>query len=320
MPERPTAERQLATILALIPEAARDPDGVPLGQLAERVDLTPREVLALLTEVYTRAYYTPASVHDPIQILIEEDHVSVWTTGDFKRPVRLSPRESLALGLGLRVLAAESGEEEAEALSRLAASLEGRLLDGAGTTGAANFEILPGLPPAGMVQQVIAEGARERRRCRISYLKSGAAVPTGREIDPYVLLVANGHWYAVARCGRSGEIRVFRLDRMLSADLLEGTFDVPADFDPSHFVSDGRVYRADDFQEVSVRYSPHVARWVAEHGAVEPMQDGSVQVRYSVADTTWVVRHVLEHGADAEVVAPEEVRRQVLEALRRVVG
>jgi proteasome accessory factor C len=320
MPERPTAEQHLATALEIIPRAALKPDGVPLDELARELGILKEDVIARLTEVGDRSFYLEAGAADDIQIYIESDQVSVWTKGQFRRPVRLSPRESLALSLGLRTLAAMADDSRREGLVALASRLERSLLDTRGGAAAAHFEVHPGALPAGGAHQVLLDAARDRRRCRISYLKPTADRPEDRQVDPYVVLVAGGHWYLLARCGRSDEVRIFRLDRVLHAEALDDPFPAPSDFDPRAFISEGRVFRADQFQEVTVRYSQRIARWVAERGPVDPMDDGSVLVRYSVADATWIVRHVLEHGPDAEVLAPEPVREQVAAALEAVLG
>jgi predicted DNA-binding transcriptional regulator YafY len=319
MADRITADRQLARILALLPRASRN-GGVPLADLAREMGVEEIEILRDLAEVYTRAYYLPAATTDDIQILIEGDLVSVWSTGEFRRPVRLSPRESLALGLGLRVLATGAEGSRAEDLTRLAARLEGRLIDGRGHAEMHGFELDSAALPAGGIHEVISEAARNFRRCRMSYLKWGAAEPETREVDPYVLVSAEGRWYAIGHCHARSATRAFRLDRVLSAIMLEESYDVPAEFDPAEHLSDGRVYRADDFQEVTVRYSAGIARWMSEQGPVELLDDGSVLVRYSVADTRWLVRHALEHGPDAEVVAPPEIRSEVTRAIRKVLS
>src|SRR5690606_40411144 len=59
-----------------------------------------------------------------------------------------------------------------------------------------------------------------------------------------------------------------------------------------------------DDVEVAVRYSPRIARWVEERAPCERREDGSVVVRHRVADPRWVVRHVLQYGAEAEVLEP----------------
>jgi predicted DNA-binding transcriptional regulator YafY len=67
---------------------------------------------------------------------------------------------------------------------------------------------------------------------------------------------------------------------------------------------------------MTVRYSPRVARWVAEREGLELAADGSLTMEHPVADEAWAVRHVLQYGPDAEVLVPETMRHLILERLR----
>ena len=320
MAERDTADAQLQRLLTLLPRAVRAA-GVPLAELAQELEVSQEQLLADLQAIYTRAYYHPAGSGDDVQVLIDSKEVQVFTTGEFRRPPRLTPRESLALGLGIRMLAAEATEARRPALLQLAERVE------AGAIGAEPMPLLeriavnPGDDSPEGIRGRLVEAARERRRCEIDYLKRGAPEPEQRSVDPYVLLAASGTWYLVAYCHRSEDVRVFRADRVVSVAVTEERFAVPEGFDPEAYMRDGRVYRAGDAVEeveARVRYSPRIARWVEERGPVEQQEDGSVVVRYRVADPGWLVRHVLEHGADAEVLEPADVREAVAETAARM--
>ncbi|HET7322331.1 MAG TPA: hypothetical protein VFI96_07555, partial [Longimicrobiaceae bacterium] len=126
MAERLTAESQLSRVLELLPRAARS-GGVSLSELARETGASEAEVLRELQEVFAREFYHPAGSGDEVQILIERDQVKVWTTGEFRRPPRLSPKEALALGLGLRILAAEQPEPARPGMLALAERLEAGL-------------------------------------------------------------------------------------------------------------------------------------------------------------------------------------------------
>jgi proteasome accessory factor BC len=316
MAERPTAADRLSRILEILPRAARE-GGAPLDELAQTLDTDESSLLADLEEVYTRAYYHPAGCGEDVQILIESDHVSLWTAGEFRRPLRLTAREALALGLGLRVLASNSTPSGRARLVALAERLETELASTPPDDLLTKIEVRVGGESADGLRALAADAARQRRRCRIEYLKPRATEPDEREVDPFVILLADARWYLVGHCHNSGEVRVFRLDRVLSLTPLETTFTIPEDFDPDAFVTAGRVYRSEDDVEVEVRYSPRIARWIEEHGPVIRLDDGSVLVRYRVADPAWIVSHVLAHGPDAELVSPPDLRARLLEALRR---
>lgn len=319
MAERATAEAQLERILYILPAASGD-EGRPLRELAAELGTTPEQVVADVTAVLAREYYHPAGSVVDLGILVDEERVWVRTGRKFDRPVRLTPREALALGLGVRVLAAEARPERRPGLLELAARLEAELAAAPVEAPAPSFALDPGDGAGDGLRAFLQESVAARRPVAIEYLKPGGAAPETRLIQPYVLVAAGGAWYVLGWCTAREDVRAFRLDRILSARESGGTYEVPADFDPAAYIAGGRVYRADEDVEVAVRYSPRIARWIVEQGPAEPLDDGGVLVRYRVADPEWLVRHVLQHGADAEVVGPAEVRRMVAEAAERVVG
>jgi predicted DNA-binding transcriptional regulator YafY len=79
----------------------------------------------------------------------------------------------------------------------------------------------------------------------------------------------------------------------------------------------GRVFQHDDDRTptLRIRYSPRVARWIAEREGVPCDADGGLEVAYPLADDGWAVRHVLQYGPDAVIVAPDAVRARVLALL-----
>jgi predicted DNA-binding transcriptional regulator YafY len=122
-----------------------------------------------------------------------------------------------------------------------------------------------------------------------------------------------GAWYTVAHCTLEEAIRIFRTDRILAADLADGAFTVPDDFDPERYIDRGRVFHAAEEREVRIRYSSRIARWIRERAEwraepIEDHEDGSVIVRHRVADPHWAVSHSLQYGADAEILEPDEIR------------
>jgi proteasome accessory factor C len=320
-PGRDTAEARLERLLYLFPAAGGE--GRPLADLARTLDVAPGQLLQDLAEVTDRAYYQHAGSGDDLQILIDGERVRVWTTGEFRRPVRLGPLEALALGLGLRTLAAGDDGRRAD-LVALARRLEATAAACPADELLARFALDDDAAGHAAVRPVLERAATERRRCRISYLASGAAAPSDRVVHPYLLARAPGAWYLVAHCTERDDVRLFRLDRILAAEPDpaidpsagdDGSFPLPADFDASAWLVGGRAYRADREVTATVRYAASIARWIREKGPVEEQPDGAVVVRLPVADPAWLVRHVLQYAPDAEVLAPAELRREVAAAV-----
>lgn len=359
MRERATAADQLARILYLLPFVARN-QGVTLDELAAALGTTKAEVLRDIQEVTARQYYLKAGAGDDIQIEIEGERISVWTKGDFLRPPRLTQREALALGLGLRTLAAEAEPQRRDRLLALAEELEAALaapqFDRAtaerassaralasiarvtddhdspreedGRRGALDHE--PAAAPFGWspalgadpdILAVLADALRDRETCVIRYLKPGAPEPEQRRIHPYLLAHAEGRMYILGHDTGRGAMRVFRVDRVLGLEPGGERFQLPEALDSSRYITPGGAFfHAEEDIEVTVRYSPRIARWIAESAEHEPLDDGSVVVRHRVADTRWIVRHVLQHGTEALVLEPASIRALTAEAAARLAG
>jgi predicted DNA-binding transcriptional regulator YafY len=76
----------------------------------------------------------------------------------------------------------------------------------------------------------LAAAVGEQRRVRLRY-SSGWSRETKREVDPYGVMHREGYWYAVGHCHLRKGMRLFRLDRVLEAEMLEEAFARPAGLD-----------------------------------------------------------------------------------------
>jgi predicted DNA-binding transcriptional regulator YafY len=84
----------------------------------------------------------------------------------------------------------------------------------------------------------LAAAARDRHPVRITY--TAWAGRTGiRDLEPYGLVFHSGRWYVSGNDSASGEVRTFRLDRITATESIEGSFEVPAGFDPTGHVLAG---------------------------------------------------------------------------------
>lgn len=316
MSPREPADHRLERVLHILPEAARE-GGASIDDLAATLDVSPKRILRDLQEVTERDLYREPPLD--IRISIESRRISVWTTGELRRPVKLAPKEALALALGLRLLADGADEGRAARLRALAGRMDAALAAFPASEAGRAFGIDAGEPAASDALDRLREAAREGRRCALRYLKPGADAAEDRTLDPYAIVHAGGRWYAIGHCpeaekaGTFTTVRAFRLDRILELAPTGATFEPPEDFDVAPYVDgEGSVFRADETVEAAVRYSADIARWIEEAAEIDERDgDGGVVVRHEVADPEWLVRHVLYHGAAAEVVEPEWLRELV---------
>jgi proteasome accessory factor C len=229
----------------------------------------------------------------------QEDQVSVSSSGPFRRPVRLSPEEQLAVQMAL---ALDPGGTELA--TRLASLWSGEAA--AGSANAVRDE-----SPLELVRQAV----REHIVLEIDYAGEANREVRTRVIQPHQVAESGVRTYIVAWAGDVGAWRHFRLDRIVAARITETHFEPRTDFEPMKQPRD--AFRPGGATErVTVRFRPEAAPWVTEFYPDHQRQDdGSVLVHFEASSAEWLVRRVLEYGCDAEVVAPESYRNAVVRAV-----
>lgn len=312
------ASAELRRILLLIPQLAngeeRDAEEVA-RRVGTTVDVLQRDLFSLVTR-----FDVPAGWVDGVSVFFENDRVSA-RSNHFLRPMRLTVPELCALELGLAVLRTQRPPDECAALDRARDRLRaviGKLPADAipdGLYGASMGEI-------GNTEHLAAlrRALRDQRTLHLVYRRSGSETPGARAIHPYSLMQAKGMLYVLAYCEQSKEIRVFRMDRIESASVGDEAFERPSVIDVDGVLHQGKVLRHDGADTMRVRYSPHIARWIAEREGRQLAADGSLVIDHPLADEEWGVRHVLQYGADAEVLAPERMRTRIRERLASLAG
>ena len=317
-PARDTAEAQLGRLLWMIPAAARE-DGLPLAEAARRLGVEEDQIQADVHALTGRDFYHPAGAAEMLQIELT-DRLHIRTTGSFGRPPRLTRAEWVCVLLGLRMRAGDHEE--------LVERLEGGLAMAGGGDADPVPVTFPELEEAGRPDAVLATLRRaraDRRPCRFGYLKAGDDAPELRRLHCYALVHAEGAWYAAGHDPDADGHRNFRLDRILGieSDGEPRAYEIPEDFEPGELLEGARLFQppeSGEFDPVEIRYLPRVATWIREQWRGESDPDGSYRVRHRVGNPDWVVRHVLQYGADAEVIGPPEMRRVVADAAKRMAG
>ncbi len=293
--------------------AARD--GPTVEEVCTRFGCTEAELaddlqLLFLCGLYP---YTPDTL---IDVDIAEGRVWIRYAEYFSRPLRLTPAEGLALlAAGQAVLAtpgAESNGPLARGLRKLASVL--------GISAAEAVEVALAPAPA-EVMSALSEGAAAHRQVELDYYSFGRDQWSQRVVDPYAVFSAGGQWYVSAWCHMVDDERLFRLDRVRAARLLDTTF-VPPPTRP-----DFAVYRArPEDPRVTLELEP-AARWVLDQYPVEEVHEldgGRARVRLAVSEQAWLERLLLRLGPAARVVEgpgdPATAACRVLQRYRNVSG
>jgi predicted DNA-binding transcriptional regulator YafY len=92
---------------------------------------------------------------------------------------------------------------------------------------------------------------------------------------------------------------------------LGARFESPRELSVDAIVAEGKAFHAPEAGTLRLRYSPRIARWIAEREGRDLDEDGSLTMEHPLADLEWAVRHVLQYGPDVTVLEPPEVREAV---------
>jgi predicted DNA-binding transcriptional regulator YafY len=205
---------------------ARERIGVP--ELARRLEVgerTVRRYAAMLREMGI-----------PVEAELGRYGAYYLRSGYRLPPMIFTDEEALGLALGLLAARHLGLAEVAPAVEGALAKLErvmSEALRGRIRALQETVSIAAGRPQAPARSEALltlAAAVGEQRRVRLCY-SSGLSRETKREVDPYGVMHREGYWYAVGYCRLREGMRLFRLDRVLEAEMLEETFARPAGLD-----------------------------------------------------------------------------------------
>ena len=296
--------KRLQRILLLLPYAIKHP-GVSLDELARKFELRKKDLVDDLNLVFLCGLpgYGPG---DLIDVAMDDERVFIRMADYFGAPLRLTSAEALALYAGGAALADTPGLEEADALKRALEKL-GRALGAASDGADLGIQVKVERDAAGHLED-LNRALREQRRVHLEYLSASRGQLTQRDVDPWGLVTALGHWYLVGWDHLSEDERMFRLDRMKSVTVRDARAEVPPDFEPEKYK--GAFIGGDAQQRVTLEISPAAARWFTEYYPIEEsedLSDGWTRVTLVTGGTRWAATLLLRLGRDARGAAPSEI-------------
>lgn len=233
------------------------------------------------------------------------------------RPLRLDSTEASALMVALRTLREGSSAEERAIVDGVLHKIE----EAAGEAGSVAGQVEVLLPAsAGRVsalRRTLDEAVRSGRQVRLGYYTPARDAATDRVVDPLALGSQQGYDYLDAWCHHADDQRLFRLDRITSAEILDSPV-VRGDVRPRDLAAGIFNPSADDLL-VTLALAPR-ARWVSEYYPMETVAedgDGGLVVTLRVGDPAWLTRLMLRVGTCARIVSPPELSDDVRRVAHR---
>ena len=306
-PKPRPAEERLRRLLVMLPWLMERGE-VTVAEAAERFDLTEGEVVRDLE--LAAMCGLPPFVDELIDVFVDDGVIVVGVPRLFTRPLRLNSVEAFELLAAGRAAMELPGADATGALGRGLAKLA-TVLGEDDTTG-----VRIELDRPKMADR-LATAATASEELLIEYWSASRDATTQRRVVPRQVFADRGEWYVSADDDRSGEVRTFRVDRILQVEATGATVAPSA----APLPTPGAWFADESVRRAIVRLSP-AARWVVERYPVdevgEPEVDGWITVRLPVASEQWLVRTLLRLGPEAELVDPAEWRELVVAAAGRV--
>ena len=173
---------------------------------------------------------------------------------------------------------------------------------------------------------VIMQGIEEKRVVFIAYQSLRSTEPVTYDIYPYGITYHRGSLYLIGWSPDHEEIRHWKVDRINEAHLEELRFRIPDDFNLHEHLSKAfGVFQGVGNFHIEVRFAARAARYVQESKwhesqTITPQKDGSLIAAFDLDHTEEIKRWVLSFGRHAEVLAPEQLRDEILEELTTLQG
>jgi len=167
----------------------------------------------------------------------------------------------------------------------------------------------------------------QERQLAITYSSGYTDETMQRTVDPLHLLLYMGNWHLIAYCRQRRGIRDFLLSRMHGAEVLaEKAENQAAALEVKEKIETRYgIFFDGPATQVVLRFCTGSARTVRDQvwfpGQVSEMhEDGSLVLKFPVADFREIIRDLLPFAADVEVLEPPELRQLISETLARMAG
>ena len=217
-PRRLTSSERMHRLLQLIPWVA-DRGGASLAEITERFDYPADGLLDDLQQVVFMVGVPPYTPDALIEVEVADGWVQINFADYFRRPLRLTPPQAVALLVAATGLLGLTGDS---ALERGLAKLSRTV----GVNPAEAMQIRLG-DASSEALLTLREGCRSHRPVAIRYYSYDRDAITERVIEPYRTFAHEGAWYVRSFCRLSCQERTFRIDRVTAAELLDEFFDPP---------------------------------------------------------------------------------------------
>ena len=300
---------RMVRLLNMVPYLRAHP-GVSPDKAATDLGLTKKQLMADLNSLFLDCGLPGHAGGDLIDLAISEDALSVFFTAGMDRPLRLTSSEAAAVLVTLQALAELPGLVDPAAARSAIVKIEA-------VNAAASTAAMPSAEPESETPAVAAIRAavQQRRALAMDYYSASRDTASHRVVDPIRVVVIATKSYLEAWCRTAESVRLFRFDRVDSAEVLDEPAAPP---DPAQrAATDTSLFDADPSLPSATLLVAPSAFWMFDYHPMKLLAerpDGSREAAITYASDEWMTRLVLGFGSAVRVLAPESLATRVRDA------
>lgn len=305
-----TSRQQLIRMLAMVPYLQSAID-VPVADLAKEFGVSVGHItrdlsLLMLTGI--------GELHGELididtRALDERGIVRIRDAEFMPRPLRISSREGGALILALRTLRQAATGTQLQAIDGALAKLEGAM---GNSEFKASLDVhMPDVDAE--VKDTVLSARAHGKQLRLRYLNVARDEVTDRVVEPRRVFSDRGDLYLLAWCLQAGDVRTFRLDRIVEA--IETSTPVAA-HDDSEGLAEALFVVGEDTPFAILDLLP-AGWWMIDYyhaEVLEELESGTLRVRLYGSDEAWLRRLIIRNARTTRVIAPERLVIDVADA------
>ena len=175
--------------------------------------------------------------------------------------------------------------------------------------------MLENVPSAREHLPVVIDAMKQNRRIRFSYKSYTRSLPTeGIVLEPYFVKIFKQLWYVIGFNVNDKQIKTYALDRISSLNILQDTFVMPEEVNPSEFFKDcfGIITNRNSAKRIVLRVEPTQAKYFRalplHSSQQEVVHDDYSIFTYKMRITYDLKEEIMSHGAPIEVLEPKELK------------
>lgn len=183
------------------------------------------------------------------------------------------------------------------------------------STSLRNRILLEKVPAGEEYLQTIILALKTNRRLTITYQRFGCE-SYEKTVSPYALKLFRQRWYLLTYTGK--HFATYALDRMLSMEISDETFEMPEDFSPEAYFADYYGITTDDTPMAHVvirayRSVPNYLRTLPLHASQKEIKqtDEYTEFSYDIRPSVDFVLELMSYSDGLEVLEPIELREKI---------